>query len=53
MEDIWQRLIGDLVGRLDGPLHFRFIVQPLMAVAFAIVALVGLIAAIGRLMSDR
>jgi hypothetical protein len=26
-----------MVARLDGPLHFRFIVQPLVAVVFAIV----------------
>jgi len=30
------RIIEDLAGRLDGPLHFRFIFQPLMAVFFAI-----------------
>jgi len=34
---IWERVIGNLFGRLDGPLHFRFIVQPLMATIFAIV----------------
>lgn len=34
---IWERVIGDLFGRLDGPLHFRFIVQPLMATIFAII----------------
>jgi hypothetical protein len=36
MEDIWQRIVENLFGRLDGPLHFRFIFQPLMAVFFAI-----------------
>jgi hypothetical protein len=30
------RIIENLLGRLDGPLHFRFIFQPLMAVFFAI-----------------
>lgn len=35
MEELWQRFVGDLVGRLDGPLHFRFIIQPLMAIIFA------------------
>jgi hypothetical protein len=30
------RIIGDLVSRLDGPLHFRLIVQPLVAAFFAI-----------------
>lgn len=35
MEEIWQRFISDFVNRLDGPLHLRFILQPLMAVIFA------------------
>ncbi len=35
MLDLAQTL-KDLVGRLDGPLHFRFIFQPLMASFFAI-----------------
>ena len=35
MNEIWQRIADNLVNRLDGPLHFRFIVQPLMAVVFA------------------
>jgi hypothetical protein len=30
------RVIENLIGRLDGPLHFRFIFQPLMAMYFAI-----------------
>jgi hypothetical protein len=33
----WERIIGNLLGRLDGPLHFRFIVQPLMATIFAVI----------------
>jgi hypothetical protein len=37
MEEIWQRVVGNLFGRLDGPLHFRFIFQPLMAVIFAVI----------------
>ena len=37
MEELWQRLVENLVGRFDGPLHFRIIVQPLMAVFFATV----------------
>lgn len=28
--------LQDLIGRLDGPLHFRFILQPLMAALLAI-----------------
>jgi hypothetical protein len=30
------RIVGDLLSRLDGPLHFRFIVQPLVAILIAI-----------------
>jgi hypothetical protein len=33
----WQRIVADLFARLDGPLHFRFIVQPLMATIFAVI----------------
>ena len=35
--EIWQRMVGDFFARLDGPLHFRFIVQPLMATIFAVI----------------
>jgi hypothetical protein len=34
---VWERIVGDLFARLDGPLHFRFIVQPLMAIIFAVI----------------
>jgi hypothetical protein len=34
---IWERFVEDLFARLDGPLHFRFIVQPLMAIIFAVI----------------
>lgn len=34
---VWQRIVGNLFARLDGPLHFRFIVQPLMAIIFAVI----------------
>lgn len=37
MEAFWQRFVENLIGRLDGPLHFRIVVQPLMAVIFGIV----------------
>ena len=30
------RTLQDLIGRLDGPLHFRFIFQPLMAALLAV-----------------
>lgn len=35
MDVIWQRFVEHFVHRLDGPLHFRFVVQPLMAIIFA------------------
>jgi hypothetical protein len=34
---VWQRFFGDLFARLDGPLHFRFFVQPLVAIIFAVI----------------
>jgi len=33
----WERIVQNLFARLDGPLHFRFIVQPSMAVIFAVI----------------
>jgi hypothetical protein len=33
----WERIIENLFARLDGPLHFRFIFQPLMAIIFAVI----------------
>jgi hypothetical protein len=35
--EIWQRMVGDFFARLDGPLHFRFIFQPVMAIIFAVI----------------
>ena len=35
MEAFWHRFVENFFGRLDGPLHFRFIMQPLMAIIFA------------------
>jgi hypothetical protein len=35
--DILERFFGSFLPRLDGPLHFRFIVQPLMAIIFAVI----------------
>ncbi len=35
MEELWQRFVEHFVHRLDGPMHIRFIVQPLMAIIFA------------------
>lgn len=36
MEELLSRIFEDLFGRLQGPMHFRFIMQPLMAILFAI-----------------
>jgi hypothetical protein len=36
MDDVFSRITDDLVGRLDGPFKLRFLLQPLMAIAFAI-----------------
>jgi hypothetical protein len=35
--EVWHRVIESLFARLDGPLHFRLIVQPTMAAIFAII----------------
>jgi hypothetical protein len=35
--DLWQRFFGNLFTRLDGPLHFRFIMQPSMAIILAVI----------------
>lgn len=36
MEHFFSTYLEHFVGRLDGPLHFRFIMQPLMAILLAI-----------------
>lgn len=36
MKDTLVRMFNDVFGRLDGPLHFRFFLQPAMAIIFAI-----------------
>ena len=36
MEDILTRIFGNLVDRVSGPMKFRLVLQPLMAVIFAI-----------------
>jgi hypothetical protein len=36
MEEWWLRVANNLVGRLDGPLHIRFVLQPLMSLLLAI-----------------
>lgn len=36
MEDVFTRIWDNLVGRVEGPLHFRLLLQPTMAAIFAI-----------------
>ena len=36
MDDMWVRFTTDLIARVTGPLHFRLVLQPLMAAFFAI-----------------
>ena len=36
MEDTLSRFFENLVGRVSGPMHFRLVLQPLMAIIFAI-----------------
>lgn len=36
MDNTLVRFFENLFGRLDGPLHFRIVLQPLMAILFAI-----------------
>ena len=36
MDEIWQRALENLLGRLNGPLHFRFLMQPAVALFFGI-----------------
>lgn len=36
LRELLDRVWGDLLARPAGPLHFRFLVQPLMAVALAV-----------------
>jgi hypothetical protein len=36
MENIISRMVENLMGRASGPMHFRLVMQPLMAIIFAI-----------------
>ncbi len=36
MDDMWVRFYTQLIDRVTGPLHFRVVLQPLMAAFFAI-----------------
>ena len=35
MKDIFSGFLADLIGRLDGPFSFRFVLQPVMAMIYA------------------
>lgn len=37
MEDLFSRFFENLVGRVHGPMNFRLILQPLMAIIFAVI----------------
>ena len=36
MEEMFTRIFQDLAARVSGPMHFRLVMQPLMAIIFAI-----------------
>lgn len=38
MDDVWLRFMENMSFRIDGPMKFRFVFQPLMAVIFAFIA---------------
>lgn len=35
MEELWSRLMEQLLGRAEGPMNFRLLMQPIMAIALA------------------
>jgi hypothetical protein len=38
MNEIWLRVMENMSERVSGPMHFRFILQPVMATIFAVIA---------------
>jgi hypothetical protein len=38
VDDIWMRIVGDLADRVSGPMKFRLVLQPVMALIFAIIS---------------
>jgi len=38
MDEIWMRIVENMGDRIHGPMKFRFILQPVMASIFAIIA---------------
>ena len=38
MEELWIRFTDNMLGRVSGPMHFRLLLQPVMATIFAVMA---------------
>lgn len=38
MDEIWMRFMENMAFRIDGPGKFRFVLQPVMAIIFAVIA---------------
>ena len=38
MDEIWARIVENLVDRVSGPMKFRMLLQPIMAISFAVIA---------------
>jgi hypothetical protein len=38
MEEIWMRFVENLIDRVTGPMKFRLLLQPIMAVIFATIS---------------
>jgi hypothetical protein len=38
MDEIWTRIVDNLIGRVSGPMKFRVFLQPVMATIFAVLA---------------
>lgn len=38
MEELWMRFVDNMAFRIEGPMKFRFVMQPVMAVIFAFIA---------------
>jgi hypothetical protein len=38
MDDVFTRVIENLIGRVSGPMKFRLILQPVMSITFAVIA---------------
>lgn len=38
MEELWVRFTDNMLSRVSGPMHFRLLLQPVMATIFAVIA---------------